>query len=46
MVCKLVKLSVQFFGGGGWVERGEGGSAGKDCLLMKVYVYMYTHRSG
>lgn len=25
------------------MERGEGGSVEKDCLLMKVYIYICTH---
>lgn len=24
------------------MERGEGGSVGKDCLLMKVYICTHT----
>lgn len=44
MVCKLVKLSMGFFGGGGWVERGEGGSMGKRLLANeKKNVYICTH---
>ena len=42
MVCKLVKLSMGFFWGGGWVERGEGGSMGKDSLLMNIYICTHT----
>lgn len=32
-------------GGGGWAERGEGAIVGKECLLMKVYIFIYicTH---